>query len=198
MNGDRSTTDPRLLAEQVDSLLEQLQESAPPAVSHQVEDLVRALSGLYGAGLERLLEVGREQGGEQLVRALADDELVGGLLAVHDLHPDPVADRVQAALDRVRPFLGTHAGDVELVGIDDEGVVHLQLQGSCDGCPSSALTVQGAIEDAVLGAAPEVLAVEVAGMVPEPAAAGSGGLLQIEPFRARQEAPGPCPVPAQG
>lgn len=194
MTADRP--DARQLADQVDSLLTQLVESAPPALSDQLEELVRALAGLYGAGLERLVEVGVAHSGDSLLRAYADDELVGSLLAVHDLHPDPVTDRVHAALDKVRPFLGMHAGDIALVGVDDEGIAHLQLQGSCDGCPSSALTVHSAIEDAVLAAAPEVLAVEVAGMVPGPATAG-GGLLQIEPFRPRQEAPGPCPVPVQ-
>lgn len=189
-------SDPRELAEQVDGLLAQLLESAPPALGEQLEELVRALAGLYGAGLERLVEVGVAHAGDGLLRAYADDELVGSLLAVHDLHPDPVADRVQAALDKVRPFLGMHAGDIALVDVDDEGIVHLQLQGSCDGCPSSALTVNSAIEDAVLAAAPEVMSVQVAGMVPEPAAAG-GGLLQIQPYQPRQEAPGPCPVPAQ-
>lgn len=188
-------TDPRVIAEQVDELLERLQDSAPPAVAEQVEDLVRALAALYGAGLERALDLVAEHSGEPLVRRLADDELVGSLLALHDLHPDPVEVRVQAALDRVRPFLGTHAGDVMLVRVDEEGVVRLQLQGSCDGCPSSALTVKGAIEDAVLDAAPEVTAVDVAGMVAEEPG-GTGGLLQIPPYQPRHEAPGPCPVPA--
>ena len=56
--------------------------------------------------------------------------------------------------------------------------MHLQLEGSCDGCPSSALTVKNAIEDAILLAAPDVVAVEAEGMVDEAPA-----LLQIQPFR---------------
>ena len=190
-------TDPRVLADQVDEMLQRLQDSAPPPVAEQVEDLVRALAALYGAGLGRAVEIAVDHGGQPLLRRLADDELVGSLLAVHDLHPDAVEVRVQAALDRVRPFLGTHAGDVELLGVDEEGVVRLQLRGSCDGCPSSALTVQGAIEGAILDAAPEVTAVDVAGVVSdEPVSVG--GLLQIQPYQPRREAPGPCPVPAGG
>jgi hypothetical protein len=76
-------------------------------------------------------------------------------------------------------------------------VVRLQLRGSCDGCPSSALTVQGAIEGAILDAAPEVTAVDVAGVVSDEPV-GAGGLLQIQPYQPRREAPGPCPVPAGG
>ena len=117
------------------------------------------------------------------MRRLADDEVVGNLLVLHDLHPDDVLTRVQAALDRVRPYLGSHAGGVQLLGVDAEGVAHLQLEGSCDGCASSALTVKSAIEDAILVAAPDVVAVEAEGMV-EPGPA----LLQIQPFHSREEA----------
>ena len=84
------------------------------------------------------------------MRRLADDEVVGNLLVLHDLHPDDVDTRVQQALERVRPYLGSHAGGVSLSGVDERGVVHLRLEGSCDGCPSSSLTVRSAIEDAIL------------------------------------------------
>ena len=104
---------------------------------------------------------------------------------LHDLHPDDVDTRVQRALDQVRPYLGSHAGGVALSGVDENGIVHLQLEGSCDGCPSSALTVKNAIEDAVLMAAPDVVAVEAEGMV-DPADKGPT-LLQIEPFRPQEE-----------
>ncbi len=109
--------------------------------------------------------------------------MVGNLLVLHDLHPDDVLTRVQAALDRVRPYLGSHAGGVSLLGVDADGVAHLRLEGSCDGCASSALTVKSAIEDAILVAAPDVVAVEAEGMV-EPGPA----LLQIQPFGSREEA----------
>jgi Fe-S cluster biogenesis protein NfuA len=96
-------------------------------------------------------------------------------LLLHGLHPDSVDARVQGALDRVRPYLGSHAGGIDYLGVDDAGVAHLRLQGSCDGCAGSAATVHSAVERAVLEAAPEVARVEVEGMV-EP---GAGQLLQI-------------------
>ena len=123
-------------------------------------------------------------------RTLADDEVVGNLLVLHDLHPDDVDTRVQAALERVRPYLGSHAGGVSLSGVDEQGVVHLQLEGSCDGCPSSALTVQSAIEDAILLAAPDVVAVEAEGMV-EPL---GPALLQIQPSAPHAERLGARPA----
>ena len=74
---------------------------------------------LYGAGLERVAgapSTPTDHGS----RRLADDELVGNLLVLHDLHPDDVDTRVQRALDQVRPYLGSHAGGVSLSGVDEE------------------------------------------------------------------------------
>ncbi|MEO6512332.1 MAG: NifU family protein [Nocardioides sp.] len=151
----------REASERIEVLLDELGQSAPPAVMGRVEELLQCVMGLYGAGLERVLETV----GPPLVRRLADDELVGNLLVLNDLHPDDVDTRVQRALDQVRPYLGSHAGGVSLSNVDADGVVHLQLEGSCDGCPSSAMTVKSAIEDAILAAAPDVVAVEAEGMV---------------------------------
>jgi len=163
-------------------LLDEVQQATTPAVHERVEELVRSLVGLYGAGLERAVELVAGPGEPDRLRTLADDDLVGSLLVLHDLHPDDVLTRVQGALDRVRPYLGSHAGGVTLVGVDPDGIVRLRLEGSCDGCPSSAMTVQNAIEDAILTAAPDVLAVEVEGVV-----SADPPLLQIEPFSGPRE-----------
>ena len=81
---------------------------------------VQALLELYGAGLERIVR----QVGKSSASALATDQLVEHLLLVHGLHPVSVEDRVRAALDGVRPYLGSHGGDVELLG---RGVVARSL-----------------------------------------------------------------------
>ena len=73
---------------------------------------------------------------------------------MHGLHPDDVETRVARALDGVRPYLGSHGGDVELVGLTDDGVVRLRMLGSCDGCPSSSVTLTLAVETAIRDAAP--------------------------------------------
>ena len=165
----------------IDELLDELGQSTVPAVMSRVEELVQNVMTLYAAGLERTLDLVADD--PVLVRRMADDEVLGNLLVLHDLHPDDVHTRVQAALDRVRPYLGSHAGGVALTGIDEQGVVHLTLEGSCDGCPSSSITVKNALEEAILQAAPDVVAVDAEGMV-EPAPT----LLQIQPFRERAEA----------
>lgn len=143
---------------------------------------------MYGDGLGRIIGALEPE----LVRGLAKDSVVAGLLSLHDLHPDDVETRVVGALDKVRPYLGSHAGGVEYLGIDETGQVHLRLQGSCDGCPASSLTVKMAIETAILEAAPEVVGVEVENVQKD--------LLQIKPHR-REATPswipleGPMPAP---
>ena len=111
---------------------------------------------------------------------LINDPLVENLLLLHGLHPLDVDARIQRALDQVRPYLGSHAGGVHYVGVSD-GVARLRLEGNCDGCPSSAVTVQLAIEGAVQDAAPEVTEVVVEGVTEAPAAAPGPVLLQIGP-----------------
>ncbi len=148
------------------------------------EELVRLLVGLYGDGLAHIMAVLAEDGaagnpatGPGLLDRLTDDPLVESLLLLHGLHPLDVDTRIQRALDRVRPYLGSHAGGVHYVGVTD-GVARLVLEGNCNGCPSSTVTVQLAIEGAVQDAAPEVSEVVVEGMT-EPAGPPEPVLLQI-------------------
>jgi Fe-S cluster biogenesis protein NfuA/nitrite reductase/ring-hydroxylating ferredoxin subunit len=159
----------------VEEVLDEFAGAGDDAALERAERLVRALMGLYATGLGRVLEIAEERD-PGLVRALADDDAIGSLLVLHDLHPDDVDTRIQAALDRVRPYLGSHAGGIEYLGVDAEGVAHLTLQGSCHGCPSSSVTVTTAVEGAVMEAAPEVTAVDVVGVVAD---TPSSPLLQI-------------------
>lgn len=172
----------REVGARVERLLGDLSTTADPVVAEKAEELARSLVELYGAGLERMVEIVAERpGGADTVAAFADDVFVASLLVLHDLHPVPVTDRVQRALDGVRPYLGSHAGGVDFLGIDEHGVARLALQGSCDGCPSSLVTVKLAIERAIIEAAPELTGIEVEGVVAEEP---RQKLLQIQPYRA--------------
>jgi Fe-S cluster biogenesis protein NfuA/nitrite reductase/ring-hydroxylating ferredoxin subunit len=162
--------DARELVGRIDALLAEA-EALPGRPGELLGELAGALVDLYGEGLARI--VGRLNGD---AAALARDEVVSHLLLLHGLHPEPLEARVRTALDEVAPYLGSHGGGVELVGVDG-GVVHLRLQGSCNGCPSSRTTLELAVEDAIRKAAPDVEAIEAEG-----AAAPAPGppLLQIE------------------
>ncbi|WP_364743830.1 NifU family protein [Arthrobacter sp. LAR12-1-1.1] len=168
--------------ERISSLLDAL-GSGGPVARDRAEELVRQVTELYGAGLERILHVLDAQGvlDSGTVSALTSDPLVSGLLLIHGLHPVDLPGRVAAALDSVRPYLGSHGGDVELLGISEEGVVRLRLLGSCQGCPSSSVTLKLAVEDAIETAAPEVTAIEVE----EAAPAAVPALIPVGALRSR-------------
>jgi Fe-S cluster biogenesis protein NfuA/nitrite reductase/ring-hydroxylating ferredoxin subunit len=161
----------------VDALLAEVEGAIGAVPVDTAVELVGALLDLYGEGLARVVGhvAARDEDGA-LARAFAEDELVSHLLLLHGLHPVPLDDRVRGALAEVRPYLASHGGDVELLGIE-EGVVRLALRGSCDGCASSTATLKLAIEDAIQRAAPDVDAIVADGAV---APGASGPLLQIE------------------
>jgi Fe-S cluster biogenesis protein NfuA len=151
----------RAVGDRMEQALEELHVTADPGTINLAEELVRLVSELYGAGFARTMELAREQA-PGLIEALVDDELVASLLLVQGLHPESLDHRIEGALVSVRPFLAQHGGDVELLGIDEElGAVKLRLLGSCDGCPSSATTLRGAVEVAIVEAAPEVVRIVV-------------------------------------
>jgi len=178
------TLDPSACGERIELLLE-ASAAAGPVARERAEELVRLVVELYGTGLERVLELAHEAGAldDDLLGALAADELVSSLLLVHGLHPYGVEERVERALDGVRPYLGSHGGDVQLLGVDDEGVVRLQLLGSCDGCASSAVTLELAVEDAIRSAAPEIVRIDVEAAAPASAAAQS--VIPVEQLSSR-------------
>ena len=70
-----------------------------------------------------------------------------------------IQDKVQDALDKVRPQLQADGGDVELVGVDNDGKVSVRLTGACGGCPMSQMTLKMGIEKVLKSAVPEVTSV---------------------------------------
>jgi Fe-S cluster biogenesis protein NfuA/nitrite reductase/ring-hydroxylating ferredoxin subunit len=187
-------TDVRQVGARVEELLSTLASSGGGAAAPAAEELVRIVLKLYGDGLGHIIAALREEGdaGAAVLDRLLADPLVESLLILHDLHPLDVDTRIQRALDTVRPYLGSHAGGVQYLGVTGDGVAHLRLEGSCHGCPSSTMTVRLAIKGAVEEAAPEVTDVVVEGVSEAP----GPPLLQIgsgPPGAAPGEAPGAAP-----
>jgi Fe-S cluster biogenesis protein NfuA/nitrite reductase/ring-hydroxylating ferredoxin subunit len=177
----------------IEAALDELASRGDPSISEKAEELVSLLVELYGGGLERILETIADEGeaGDAILRRLSQDELVQALLVVHGLHPVDLDQRIDEALESVRPYMGSHSGGVENLGVDEEGVLHLRLEGNCEGCPSSRVTVQSAIEDAVRKAAPELAGLDVQGVVEEPRR--ESNLLQIGGLGAQDALPPQAP-----
>lgn len=153
----------------------------------RAEQLVGEVVELYGAALARVMAALGGQADPAMLNSLIADDLVASLLLVHGLHPHDVRRRVSDALDRVRPYLGSHGGDVHLLDIDGD-TVKLQFAGSCKSCPSSAVTLELAVEDAIRAAAPEVSSIEL--VAPEAAPAEPTTVIPAESLLAQVHARG--------
>jgi len=146
----------------IESLIEEMKAATDPKTGAAAIEVVQTLMELHYSGLDRIMEVitDSDEAGK-IMNKFAEDEMVSSLLLLHGLHPVDLEDRVMAALDSVRPYLHSHGGNVELVEISN-GTVRLRMIGSCNGCPSSAMTLKLAIEKAIYEAAPDVASIEAA------------------------------------
>jgi Fe-S cluster biogenesis protein NfuA/nitrite reductase/ring-hydroxylating ferredoxin subunit len=166
-----SSTAPSAASEEllvrVQELQAQIEAAGDPDTRALAEELVAAVVQMYGAGLERivgaLLDAGED--GRGLAATLAEDAHVATLLLIHDLHPVPLDERVQGALEQVRPYMESHGGNVELLSLRD-GVARIRLQGSCSDCAASTVTLELAIKQALEQAAPDLEGLEVEGVQP--------------------------------
>jgi Fe-S cluster biogenesis protein NfuA len=145
----------------IDALVAKVRASPDGETRDAALELVQAVMDFHAQGIDRMMEITAEstEGGWSLLDRFGADPLVSNLLLLHGLHPVEVGDRVGAALESVRPMLLSHGGNVELLGVSG-GVVRLRLIGSCNGCPSSSLTLKTAIEKAIYESAPDVASIE--------------------------------------
>ncbi|HZO76641.1 MAG TPA: NifU family protein [Solirubrobacteraceae bacterium] len=165
---------PAELLEAVEQLSARVDALEDEEARELAQDLVGAVVAMYGDGLRRIMEVISEaRGAGDLLDELAQDGAVASLLLIHDLYPVPLEQRVLEALDTVRPYMESHGGNVELLGIED-GVAKLALQGSCDGCAASRSTLELAIKQALDEHAPDLLDLDVEGVTPPVPIAGNG------------------------
>jgi Fe-S cluster biogenesis protein NfuA len=154
------------LVERVQELTGRLEQVADPLARATGEELAAAVADLYGEGLRLILATLDDAATVPEARErLTADGVVASLLLMHGLYPVALEERVAQALEEVRPYLASHGGDVRLLEITDEGVARLALSGSCEGCPSSAVTLELAVEEALRDAAPDLAGLDVAGAV---------------------------------
>lgn len=146
-------------AARLEELFTQLDAIPNLAARELASECVQSVVTLYGEALARIAKVvGRDH--KDVIRTLLKDELLRSLFLVHDLHPQSLEERLLGALDSVRPYLKSHGGNIDVLGIH-EGVARLRFQGACKTCPSSAVTLELAIRRAVSEACPELTGLEL-------------------------------------
>lgn len=99
------------------------------------------------------------------VDSLAQDPVIARLFETYlaeEEEPDDLAESLEEALDEIRPYLHSHGGEMEVLGVA-QGIVRLRLMGSCDGCPSSTLTLTQGVEKILQERWPGFRGIEVEG-----------------------------------
>ncbi|MGB3193161.1 MAG: NifU family protein [Limnoraphis sp.] len=123
-----------------------------------VEGLKQSIEALHKEALIRLIRSVKQESLSALRHAV-EDEVVYGLLRYHELikpPQPPLENRIQQALEEVRPGLKSHSGDVELVAIKLPDTVEVKLVGTCSNCPASTLTLKQGVEQAIKNHCPEI------------------------------------------
>ena len=155
-------------SDRIEELVSRLESTGDPAARAVAQELLQAVLELHAVALERLLDAVAElPDGAAALEQIAREDLISNVLSLHGIHPIASQERIAAALENARPYLRSHGGDVQISSIED-GTVHVRLQGSCGSCSSSAETLKNTVEDAIYGAAPEVVAVIAETMPKEP------------------------------
>jgi Fe-S cluster biogenesis protein NfuA/nitrite reductase/ring-hydroxylating ferredoxin subunit len=115
-----------------------------------------AIEALEGEALRRLIRALKtDPAALAAMKSAVADEVVYAVLRRHQIVRPSLNERVEAALEGVRPMLASHGGDVELVKVNPPKV-EVRFIGACDGCPASALTFHAGVKKAVQEACPEI------------------------------------------
>ena len=155
------------LATRVDDAVAALADLDPQARAI-ADELKSALEAVHRAGLVTIVRRMRESDtARPVLFELVDDPVVRLLLSLHEIiRPDPVTHANQV-LVAVRPQLQSHGGDVTLVRVEG-GTAYVRLEGACNGCSMSSVTLRNLVEEALVGGVPSITAVEVLPNEPTP------------------------------
>ncbi len=148
----------------IQEIVAEIDSMPNPAARALMQECMESVLGFYGDGLERVLALVKRSGigGQKVFDDLVHDNVVSSLLLIHGLHPHDLATRLRGALDKVRPYMESHGGNVELLSLEND-FARLRLQGSCKTCPSSAVTLELAVRSALEEACPDLAGFEVEG-----------------------------------
>lgn len=151
----------RQMAE-IEEIIAQVEKHCGDAVGQDIERVVRLVLDMHRDTIKRILWRLRQAGpaGAALLGVLVEDDLVANLLLLYDLHPMAAEQRVRTAIEKIRPYLQSHGGDVELLGIDQTGA-NLRMQGGCGECPAMVSSLKAVIERAIYDVAPDLAGINI-------------------------------------
>lgn len=171
LDGNLSEAEFAAVGKRLDELVQEFEAMPFPQVREAVFELLQTVDALHRAGLGRLLGALREHEGEAAIALAVEDPVVRMLLTLYDLLPSDARAQVETALSTIRPYIHSHGGEVEVLEVVD-GIVHLRLAGSCNGCAGSATTLKRGVEMALREGFPGFAGIVVHDPEPKPARSG--------------------------
>lgn len=136
------------LGEWVDGLIRDFADHPDEGVRERVFALLDGVDALHRAALGRLAALLQAPGAEAVWAQARHDRVIRTVLLLYDLLPQSERERAEAALAAVSPYIESHGGKLELLGVA-EGVVTVRLGGSCQDCSGSAVTLKRVVEGAL-------------------------------------------------
>lgn len=152
-------------SERIQQLLQEIENLTDENARRMMQECMQETLSFYGHGLDRILRVitsGDASASKDIFNKLIEDTFINGLLLIHDLHPLDLTTRLHMALDKVRPYMDSHGGRVEIIDLSD-GIATIKLDGNCKGCPSSASTLELGIKQAIEELCPDLLELRLEG-----------------------------------
>ncbi len=157
-------------SQHIQELIEEIDSLPDVKARKLMQECMQEVLSFYGQGLEKILDIisnGNSAAAKDIYNDLIEDSFVSGLLLIHDLHPLDLKTRLYQALEKVKPYMDSHGGSVEIVSIEN-GIAKLKLSGSCKSCPSSSSTLELGIKQAIEEICPDLAGLEVEGVVDSP------------------------------
>jgi Fe-S cluster biogenesis protein NfuA len=179
--------DLQIKVQRIGELVGQLDNIPDPEARAGAKALVQLLLELHAAGLERVMETIAKHGetGQRAIDDLGHDPLVSSLLVLYGLHPLDFESRVVEAVEKLQPRVQKGGGELQLLGMDNNGAVRLQLQVTGHTCGSTAKTLKAMVEDALYEAAPDIGQLLILGLEEQ---AGSSGFVPLGKLGSRMAA----------
>jgi Fe-S cluster biogenesis protein NfuA/nitrite reductase/ring-hydroxylating ferredoxin subunit len=167
----------------VQELMDEIQALPDSPARELMDECLTSLLAFYGQGIERILNIIKRSGiaGQKTYDELLHDRVVSGLLLIHGLHPIPLDTRLRDALEKIRPYMQSHGGNVELLSLEND-FARLRLQGACKTCPSSAVTLELAVRHAIEEACPDLAGFDVEGAPTHPPAGETHTIAEWAPL----------------
>lgn len=146
-----------------------------------------SLEGLHKEAIRRLIKsVSNEPAAMQALKDALGDEIVYAVLRHLEIVKPSLHERLENALNSVRPMLASHGGDVELVSVIPPNGAEIRFLGACDGCPASMLTFISGVKKAIEEHCPEISDIKQVQGLMNGASAKSGSVQFVSPFALTQ------------